>query len=260
MTSRFSNTSNLAVAGLVPRPYGDPLHNIMAQMYMYSVTGVRRTREGNIGPALIDVARSVEEPDYTGLDLSNPDQNWVYHFPMSWKNDSKRVMWVERQRDGNGIRVQIASLLDYQPGPAVEMTETPQPGDYGDTSIAAQDLTGRIPGKVSGYMEITKERGWFGVSTVMVSYENYSDDGKCYYNGTERSSGAVTAATSYSSDLRVTDADGNELGRMDVSLKFSAAYRLSSIFSGATPKLDLENSFGTAVWEGTSADISDLVP
>ncbi len=260
MTSRFSETSDLAVMGLVPRPYGDPLHNIMAQVYMYSVTGVRSSRQGNIGPALIDVTRSMEEPGYVGVDLSDPEENWVFHSPMSWKSDSTRAMWMERQRNGNGIRVQIVSLPDYQPGPAVEAVETPQAGDYGDTSIGDQNAHGRVPGKVSGYMEISKESGFLGMNTVTVTYENYSDNGMYYYNGTERSSGSVIAATTYTSDVRVTDGDGKELGGMDVELHFSAAYRLSSIFKGATPELDLNKSFGTATWDGVTVDILTLVP
>lgn len=260
MTSRFSKSSDLAVLGLVPRPYGDPLHNIMAQIYMYSITGVRNSRQGNIGPALIDMARSMEEPGYVGVDLSDPEGNWVYHSPMSWKNDSTRAMWMERQRNGNGIRIQIVSLPEYQPGPSVATVETPQAGDYGDTSIGDPTVHGRIPGKVSGYAEITKESGFLGVTTVTVTYENYSDDGRYYFNGTERSSGSVITATSYTSHIRVTNADGKELGGMDVELRFSAAYRLSSIFKGATPELDLSQSSGTATWDTVTEDISVLVP
>lgn len=130
MTTRFSETTDMAVLGLMPRPIGQPLHNILGQVYLYGITGVRAGREGNIGPALISLSRSMSEPDYRGIDLSDPTGEWIYLSPMSWKNDSTKAMWIERQRDGNGLRVQIVTLLEYQPEDPVQTVATPDAGTY----------------------------------------------------------------------------------------------------------------------------------
>lgn len=89
MTTRFSASTDMAVLGLVPRPYGEVLHNILGQVYMYGVTGVRSSREGNIGPALINIEKSQTEEGYMGLNLSDPDGVWMYNSPMSWKSDGR---------------------------------------------------------------------------------------------------------------------------------------------------------------------------
>ncbi len=76
MTRRFSEKTDLAVMGLMDRPCGDVLYSVMDKVYMYSVTGVRDFREGNIGPAIINVERSMAERDYMGIDVSSEDPDW----------------------------------------------------------------------------------------------------------------------------------------------------------------------------------------
>ncbi len=65
-------------SGLMDRPYGDVLHSVMDKVYMYSVTGVRDFREGNIGPAIINVERSMTERGYMGIDVSSEDPDLLF--------------------------------------------------------------------------------------------------------------------------------------------------------------------------------------
>ena len=261
MTTRFSDSTRMDALGLLPRPIGDPLNNITSTIYLYAVTGVRSEREGNIGPALIRIDRSMEDSDYLGLDLSDPDGNWVFHSPLSWNDTSTKAMWTEKQRSGNGYRVQIATLLDAQPSEPVPTVQTPTPGNYADTDSAVQDISGKIAGKVSGYAEFTRKTGFLNKKTVTVVYHDYSDDGVTFYNGVESSSGSVLSRTVYTADLAVTDASGKELGSMDAELHFSAAYRLASAFTGSTsPQLDTASSHITATWNGATLTGDNLLP
>jgi len=261
MTTRFSNTTDMAVLGLVPRPYGEVLHNIMGQVYMYGVTGVRRDREGNIGPALINIEKSKTAEGYMGLNLSDPDNVWIYHSPMSWKSDGTAAMWMERERGGNGVRVQIVKLLDYVPGESVAAVPVPAVGDYAQEPVNLGNYDVKVRGAVSGFVTVKKKSGFLNKATVTVVYDHYSDDGKVFLNGTETSSGSITSKTSYKSDLVLTDAEGKNLGGMDVNMTMSAAYSIGSLFRGNTsPTLDQKHSSGAAVWGDLQKRIEDLVP
>ncbi len=260
MTSRFSEATDPAVMGLVERPYGQALHNILGQVYMYSVTGVRSGREGNVGPALIDLETSMNDESYTGIDLSDPEEEWVFNSPLSWNEDGTRVMWMENEKNGTRIRLQVAELLDYEPGEIVQPDVTPEVGDYAAAPRENMDYSGRISGKVSGYVEVEKKTGFLNKTTVTVTYHDYSDDGEYRYNGSESSTGSIMTKTVYTADLTVTDADGNVCGSMDADMRFSAAYKLTSFFTGSTtPELDTAKSSGTAEWNGVKADISGMV-
>lgn len=259
MTSRFSEKTDLAVLGMVHRPYGDALHSIMAQIYMYNITGVRGAREGNIGPALIYIERSIEEEDYMGVDLSPEDESWTYHSPMSWNNDGTKASWIEKQYGTNGVRVQIVTLVDYVPGKRVADMKTPKVGDYADTEILDVDVSGIVEGKVSGAMTLTKKSGLSGVKTVEITYDNYSDDGVYYYNGTEYAKGSYMTKSTYTSNVKVTDKEGKEVGFMDVELYFSACLGFSFTSTTPFPKLDLKKSKGEAYWMDRKADVDQLV-
>ena len=167
---------------------------------------------------------------------------------------------MEREKNGGHIRLQIAELLDYVPSEPVAVSETPAVGDYAAAPQKNMDYKGRINGKVSGWAEFEKQSGMLDKASVSIVYHDYSDDGELFYNGSESSSGSILSKTVYFSDLRVTDAEGSEVGRMDVDMHFSAAYKLTSFISGSTsPELDLNTSRGTAFFKDQTADISKLV-
>lgn len=248
MTTRFSKATDMGILGLVPRPFGEVLHNILGQVYMYSVTGVRKFRDGNIGPALINIEKSMSEENYMGLDLSDPDNVWVYNSPMSWKSDGSSAMWIERERDSNGARVRIVRLLGYIPGEKVAAVPTPAVGDYAQEPASLGNYDVKVRGQVSGFATVKKETGPGNKTTVTVVYENYSDDGKVFFNGSESSSGAIMSETFYDSDLSITDAEGKRLGGMDVYLAMTA--------SG--PTLNKEACKGSAVWKGQQRSVEDM--
>jgi len=261
MTTRFSKPTDMAVLGLVPRPFGEVLHNIMGQIYMYGVVGVRRVREGNVGPALINIEQSMTEDGYMGLDLSDPDQVWVYHSPMSWKSDGTAAMWLERERGGEQVRVQIVRLLDYKPGKAVAAVPVPAVGSYARDPENLDSYDVKVLGAFSGSASIKKVAEAQNKTTVTVVYDHYSDDGKVFWDGSETSTGAFVAETTYAGDLLLTDAEGKKLGGMDVKMAMSAAYSMGSLFgNGAGPTLDKDACSGSATWGGIQKDIEDLVP
>ena len=88
----------------MPRPYPDSLNMGVSMLaYTYSVTGVRKTRSGSIGPALIDIEASKTREGYLGINLNTQDE-WVFHSPMSWHPDGKKAMWIEARRGGGPRR------------------------------------------------------------------------------------------------------------------------------------------------------------
>lgn len=260
MSTRFSPSTTPNVLGIVPRPIGDAMQNITSVIYMYGVTGVRKERPGNIGPVLINIDRSTNEEDYRGICLADPAEQWVYASPMSWNPDSTKAMWQEKERGANHYRTRIAELLDYEGGEAVPASITPEPGDYADSEASVPDMEGYIEGKYSGKAWISKKTGFLHKKTVTVRYEDFSDDGKYFYNGSETSSGTIMTKTKYSADLHVTDSSGNEVGYLKGDMIWGPAYKISSPFTGSTsPVFDTKKSTAAAEWNGRKETASELV-
>ena len=122
MSTRGSKKTNCAIFGLLPRPHAMLTTSyIVMLVYMYAVAGVRSFREGNIGPVLIDIERSMNENGYQGVLLNDPEEKWVYLSPMSWHPSGKKAMWLEmlrgsdRNEGGRRVRIRKAELHDYQP-------------------------------------------------------------------------------------------------------------------------------------------------
>ena len=83
MTTRFSPKTSSEILGYMPRPlavYTVGKMNMFA--YMYGVLKVRESREGNIGPAVINIAESMSNPSYMGYDLH--EDGWIFNSPLSW--------------------------------------------------------------------------------------------------------------------------------------------------------------------------------
>lgn len=207
MTTRFSEPTNPAVLGLMPRPYVDNLNMGLGRfVYTYAVAGVRRSRPGNIGPALIEIDKSKAQPGYQGINL-NTDKDWVYQSPMSWHPSGKMAMWQEGRRDAEGDRIQIVRLPDYQPGPTV----APQP--FPDLAYSHSDLSlvrpyaeeglavdVKVYGRDSGYLTYRRTPDHL----IEKTYHNYSDDGLNFYSGTERMEGHFDARSTYTADLKLS--------------------------------------------------------
>jgi len=224
MTTRFSPATDLGILGLMPRPYPASLNmNLNRYMYAHGVTGVRGEREGNIGPALVDVERSKTEPGYLGENLAT-DEDWVYRSPMEWAPDSKMAAWPELSQSGNGTRIQIVELPDYQPGEPVATVDTPvMPGITTDLTAAFdyQDLEADtdviVYGKHSGYLTFKQQKPNRLESTHEKRYFDFSDDGDAVYNGVEFMDANLVGNSVYTADITLT---GSKPGEMKLKATF----------------------------------------
>jgi hypothetical protein len=271
MSTRGSKKTNPAIFGLMPRPYSFTSQGIIMILYMYAVAGVRSFREGNIGPILIDIQRSISEEGYQGVLLNDPEEKWVYLSPMSWHPNGKKALWPEMLRgshanDGGKRRIRKVELLDYQPQKPVTFANTPDDIPYAikcdDVSWATLDVNieGKIAGKHSGYIEY-KRQGREPMQAIMGSseskYVNYSDDGKTFYNGYEKSKYSFMEENSYEAELQMT---GEQEGEMKLRAVFSKGNYENP------PRLLLEEdedgkpkSYGYAKYKGVKLNIEDMI-
>ncbi|CAN7386903.1 hypothetical protein LJR153_002399 [Paenibacillus sp. LjRoot153] len=263
MSSRFSQKTDPAIFGLMPRPNGlNTMAGMMWSLYMYAIAGVRSFREGNIGPALIDIDRSMNEPGYKGIQLTT-DENWVYCSPMSWHPDGKRAMWPEMLRGSGGsqMRLQTVKLLDYEPQAPVPIVTTTDNIPYGikDLSVldaAKPNVEGKIAGKNTGHIIFTRNSSG-NSGTNESQYVNFSDDGVNFYNGYEKTYFSFSEENRYEANLQLT---GSKQGDMKLRATFSAVF-------GPTPvKLlfdtDVDGkpkSYGYASYDGITLNIADLL-
>ena len=265
MSTRGSKKTDPAIFGLLPRPHSYAAEGLIMFLYMYAVAGVRSFRPGNIGPVLIDIERSMNEPGYQGVLLNDPEEKWVYLSPMSWHPSGLKAMWPEMvrgsdQSEGGGqARVRKVTLHDHQAGEPVPAQATPDDipygigGEEGRLSLWSppdDDVEGKIAGKHSGYVEYTRREA------VQSQYVNYSDDGKTFYDGTERMARSLTGESVYEADLEMT---GEQQGAMKLratfsELTFTLPPRLLFDAAGdGKPK-----SYGYATYGGRTLNIEDL--
>lgn len=261
MTTRFSPGSNPAVLGLLPRPYPDSLNmNLSMLAYTYSVTGVRRDRPGNIGPALITIDRSSSDPSYVGINL-NTSPDWVYRSPMSWHPSSKKAMWVEGARGSDRKRVQIVELLDYTAGPAVPARPWPKvlAGSSADLSLVpslarrSQGIEARVYGRVSGHLDYRRSGGM-----IEKTYSNFSDDGRHVYSGFERMDADPRGQSTYTAAIDLT---GKVPGKMHLTVTFGPLSGTRPATLDFSPNADgLPASRGYAEYIGRRLEVAALVP
>lgn len=261
MSTRFSQNSDPAVLGLLPRPYPDSLKiNLNMLAYTYAVTGVRRQRGGNIGPVLIDVEKSKSDPDYLGTNL-NSDPEWVYSSPMSWHPGGTKAMWMEGRREGGSRRIQIVELADYTPRTPVP--SRPWPAQLAESSADLSiipslanrdaDLTLRVYGKVSGHLDY-RRKGYF----IEKTYAGFSDDGKHVYKGFERMEADPRANSTYTAAIDLT---GEIAGAMHLTMTFgSLGGKLPARIDFSNDESGNPTSRGYASYGGKRLDVADLVP
>jgi hypothetical protein len=206
MTTRFSSTDP-AILGLVPRPYATSLNMGLSMFaYTYAVTGVRRSRPGNVGPVLIDIQASKSQPGYLGRNLdTSPD--WVFHSPMSWHPGGRKAMWMEGQRGTGAMRIQIAELQGYHPGPAISVRQTPVAPGYASSDMAVVSqyaartaaIDVKVYGRTSGFIHYVRSGG-----QTEKTYSDFSDDGRATYNGREALLANPHGRSSYTADIRLS--------------------------------------------------------
>ena len=266
MTSRFSPRTDLAILGLVPRPYPAALNmGLNSLAYNYSVSGVRQQRSGNVGPALIEIARSTTQAGYVGVNLNTQDE-WVFGSPLSWHPSSTKAMWMEGRRgggEGGPRRMQVVRLLDYKAGPAVEAKPTPDDVSYAQSDLAivkeyarkAHDIDVKVYGRKSGY--IIYKRTPTGL--IEKVYVDFSDDGRQVYTGRESMQSNPRGNSTYTADVTLA---GPRPGRMKLRLTFSAARDFYSptkiVFAEDAAGAPLSSGF--AEYGGQRFEMSSLIP
>ncbi len=259
MTTRFSPKTNCAVLGLIPRR-GNMMtkSSVINMVYMYAVAGARAFTEGaNVGPALIDIEKSMSDLNYMGLDLHDPNDRYVYYSPISWHPGSKKAMWNERLRKtlGDRGRVMIAELPDYVPGKTPEIVSVPENIPYATEGI----LTGmpkslpevRIAGRHSG-TAVTVNTREGSLTKSVTTYKNFSDDGESFLNGFEscETPGMIARGTTvYTADLELSGAHTGEM-------------KLEMFFNFETPQIPTRldaKSHGFARYDDTVLNVFDMV-
>lgn len=224
MTTRFSEPTDPAILGLMPRPYPASLNMGLSMFaYTYAVTGVRESRPGNIGPALIEIEASKTREGYLGINL-NQDPEWVYGSPMSWHPGGKKAMWEEAtrgERAKRARRARIVNLLDYRPAAPVRAEQTPRAIPYASSDLSAvkeyaatsNRIDVKVYGRHSGH--ITYKRTPDG--TIEKTYVDFSDDGKSVYSGTERMEANPRGRSTYAAKIRLS---GPRPGIMELKMTF----------------------------------------
>ncbi len=259
MSPRSSAKTNFALLGLLPRPYGGIVGGALTMnVYLYAVAAVRAYRKGNIGPVLIDVARSMAERGYPGLPLNDPEENWVYYSPMSWHPSGKSVIWPECLRGTKQGRIQVARLLDYEPAVAIKPRITPDSIPYGvpiekaKAEAPVTNISGKIAGKHAGYALYTRKG-----AQAKIEYFDMSDDGERYYHGYELSGRNADGGLTYEANVTM---DGGDHGEMDLRLAFTPFNDHESL---PTLKFDTAAdgkpmSTGTVTYQGVTLAVEDM--
>lgn len=262
MSAQFSEESDLAILGLMPRPYPGALSiDVSMVAYIYSVLGVRRAREGSIGPVLIDVAASRADPDYRGIDLHR-EPDWVYHSPMSWHPDGRSAMWVEGRRPHAPLRLRAVRLPDREVGPGVPTAITPHDIPYAcaDLSLVepfahqARQADVRVYGRHSGHIDYRRAAD----GTTTKSYEQFSDDGRSIFSGSERMVANPAGRSVYTADITLS---GERHGRMDLTMVFGPlGGPLPAQIIFEADDAGRPASHGYAEYEGRRLEVADLRP
>jgi hypothetical protein len=267
MSARFSPQSDLTVLGLMPRPYPAALNmGLNMNAYTYSVTGVRMARSGNVGPALIDLEKSKNSPNYVGVNLNTQDE-WVFYSPMSWHPSGKKAMWMEGRRNSGPYfaterRMQVVQLLDYQPKSPVVAKPTPENISYASADLSAgvkallaqsKDTNVTVYGKHSGQIKYRRT----AQGAIEKEYIDFSDDGKNVYRGRETMQVNPRGNSVYVADIKLS---GPKPGVMDVKITFGSLFdKLPSKLIFESDVSGVPQTRGYAEYDGKRLNVTDLV-
>ena len=268
MSPRFSPKTDAGVLGVVPL-IGDLITRgkYLNVLYQYSIAGVRSHRHGNIGPALINIERSMSEGrKYMGVDLSDPEDKWVYYSPMSWHPSSTKALWNERTRLCEGdvqCRLRVCHLLDVSAAAPIPAQKTPDSGEipYSEpiSAIFSQNSVSfplTVRGKTGTVQNLpVKDGAW------ETRYDNFSEDGKTFYNGWIRVKAPENmfrpGLTTIESDLSVF---GEHTGRMDLRIVLKSDARFQIYPDDGLNEDGRPNCFGYAEYDGLRREVSELAP
>lgn len=272
MSPRFSERTDGGIFGLIPLPGITAVKSKATNtLYMYSIAGVRAFREGNIGPALITISDAMEKGiHYKGVNLSDPENRYVYTSPMSWHPDSIRMMWNEVERNPKGKvkrRIRIAILENRTgalPVPAEKVpssSEIPYAIPLSSAGMMETPLGDVIiNGKCGGTVTCTSQtKGDINISGAV--YKNYSEDGKTVYNGRVTVSSPVSlfqgGKTVYCADVTTT---GEIEGRMDFQVTFLRETPSSPAVISFGETDGKKDTYGYAKWGDMIRNAEDMLP
>lgn len=272
MSPRFSPATDCSIIGCVPLPHSAYVRTgIINPAYNYAIASQRAFRMGNVGPALVDAERTLREGrNYTGVDLSDPENRFVYYSPMSWAPCSTKALWNEHTRavdKEQKARMRIVKLLDRQPAEPVPQAATPGAGEIPYALTLEEFFTPaekveapyRIKGEESGEI-ICRFNDETGYREML--YQNYSSDGKTFYNGSIASKCPANMFDAgdniFCGDLNVI---GEHKGELKARIVFTQASWKDPIMLSFEPFEDGNPaSYGYAEFDGEKVLVENMMP
>lgn len=265
MSTRFSPKSSCKILGLIPRPHSSLNLMSMAQTaYYYSVTGVRNSRKGNVGPALIEMKKALSDSDferkYHGVDLHDTAEEYVYRSPMSWHYTSQKVIWLENIRNDeheSRIRQAVLSKSSYPTGEQLVCEkETPDNVPYAQGIDAIDNMSfPLVGGKIASPLGVEKG-GYIDFDYTMIhntiTYHHYTEDGVNFYDGSEAfTMDLQTGGSSYEGNVTMKDEKKNKVvGEMNFKITFEGV--------GAGLKLVRDKSYGQSTFNGETVTVDEM--
>ena len=228
MSTRFSPNTSMSIFGLMPRPFCIlALSKMVQNVYFYAIAGVREGRKGNIGPAFFEKEKSINDPNYHGIDLHDKEEKYVFCSPISWHPSNLKALWPEIEKGTDIRRLRRLEISNYTPSSFPKIVNTtdnvPYALDISEMENVSFEKEGNyvIKGKKSGEIEYYNS-GLSTKQTIKLVYKNYSDDGKKFFNGEEIYEGDTTKNV-YNSTVKV---NGSETGQNNFTITFDKDSKL----------------------------------
>ena len=253
MSTRFSPKTSMGILGLMPRPYCSfVLSKIIESVYTYAVTNVRQYRKGNVGPVLFEKEKSMKDPNYHGIDLHDKEDKYVFNSPISWHPNNLKAIWPETLRGTKNKRLRKLEISNYTPSEYPKLENTTDNVPYAldmsemDKISYEKETNGIIKGKHSGHIEYYNSGMTATGQNVTMTYVNFSNDGKKFYNGEEEFIGERNVKNVYSSTVVLS---GSENGTNNFTLTFKVVDGKSDLIK--------EETSGSATYGGKTINAQD---
>ena len=176
----------------------------------------------------------MNDPNYHGIDLHDQEEKFVFCSPVSWHPFNLKALWPEIERGTSNRRLRKLEISNYTPSSYPKIENTTDNVPYGldmsemDKLNYEKETEGVIKAKYFGYIKYYNS-GVSQTQTVKITYFNYSDDGKNFYNGEEIYYGERNIKYEYSSNIVLS---GNENGENNFTIIFDKESNLIKAQSG----------------------------
>ena len=256
MSTRFSPKTSMGILGLMPRPYCSfVLSKIIESVYTYAVTNVRQYRKGNVGPVLFEKEKSMKDPNYHGIDLHDKEDKYVFNSPISWHPNNLKAIWPETLRGTKDRRLRKLEISNYTPSEYPKLENTTDNVPYAldmsemDKISYEKETNGIIKGKHSGHIEYYNSGMTATGQTVKMTYVNFSNDGKKFYNGEEEFIGEREGKNAKNVYRSIVVLSGSENGTNNFTLTFKVVDEKSDLIKSETS--------GSATYGGKTINAQD---